>query len=110
MTLGQLKVASLTPADPGPPSQAGMSRPLTFPELFNLPVVVDLATAARAFGISIGTAYKVVRLGLFPCTALRLGHQYRVPTSGLMRSLEIDQAPVYAADVEQGAAFARKFA
>jgi hypothetical protein len=110
VTLPQFKAASAMLPDPRPPARTGMPQPLTFPELFGLPVVVDLTTAARAFGISIGTAYKTVRLGVFPCATLRIGHQYRVPTSGLIRSLEIDQAPVYADDVEQGAAFARDFA
>ncbi|WP_106584656.1 helix-turn-helix domain-containing protein [Murinocardiopsis flavida] len=78
---------------------------LTFPELFALPVAVDLTTAAHAVGISINTAYKLVRQGLFPCKVLRIGYQYRVPTSGLMECLGIENIPVSINDVDRGAEF-----
>jgi hypothetical protein len=32
-----------------------------------------------------------------------------VPTAGLMRALEIESKPIYAADVEEGEAFAAQF-
>jgi excisionase family DNA binding protein len=87
----------------------GRSQALTFPELFGLPIVVDLATAARAVGIHVNTAYKLVKRGEFPCTVLRPGYRYRVPTTGLMKALEIEQVPVYVDDADQGAAFAARF-
>jgi hypothetical protein len=79
---------------------------LTFPELFELPSAVDLRTAARAMGFSLSTAYRLAQRGAFPCTVLRPSHRYVVPTAGLMRALEIESKPIYAADVEEGDAFA----
>lgn len=84
--------------------------PVTFPELFDLPVVVDLRTAGRAVGISIGTAYKLVHANAFPCPVMRLGHRYKVPTAALIEALHIDRVPVYEEDVERGAAFAERTA
>ncbi len=54
-------------------------------------------------------AYKLVKRGEFPCTVLRPGHRYRVPTAGLMKALEIEQIPVYLGDADRGAAFAGRF-
>ncbi|MBC3981949.1 helix-turn-helix domain-containing protein [Streptomyces sp. AC536] len=78
-------------------------RVLTFAEAFDLPTAVNLPTAARAFAVSPGTAYRLVRQGDFPCPVLRVGGQYRVPTTWLLRSLGIESLPVYAADIEAGA-------
>lgn len=96
--------------EPGtqPPPAARKSQPLTFPELFGLPTTVDLTTAARALGVHVNTAYRLVKRGEFPCAVLRPGYRYRVPTIGLMRVLGIEQAPVYLDDVEQGATFAAR--
>lgn len=82
--------------------------PLTFPELFQLPGVVDLRTAARAIGMSVSTAYKLVARGAFPCTVLRPSHRYVVPTAGLLRALEIEAQPIYADDVDEGIGFAER--
>ncbi|MCT9112972.1 helix-turn-helix domain-containing protein [Streptomyces mirabilis] len=79
------------------------SRTLTFAEAFDLPLSVDLRTAARAFAVCPATAYRLVHLGRFPCRVVRIGHQYRIPTASLMRALGIENLPVYAADVEAGA-------
>jgi len=81
---------------------------LTFPELFQLPVTVDLQTAARALGMSTGTAYRLLGYGAFPCPVLRPGHRYRVPTSALMRTLEVESHPVQLDDVDSGAEFAAR--
>ncbi|MET7775491.1 helix-turn-helix domain-containing protein [Streptomyces mirabilis] len=78
-------------------------RTLTFAEAFDLPLSVDLRTAARAFAVCPATAYRLVHLGRFPCRVVRIGHQYRIPTASLMRALGIENLPVYAADVEAGA-------
>jgi hypothetical protein len=83
------------------------SRRLTFPELFDLPTVVDLRTAARAVGISINTAYKLVHAQRFPCPVMRLGWRYQVSTAGLLKALGIEGPGVYLDDVHRGAAFAR---
>ncbi|MFI5985626.1 helix-turn-helix domain-containing protein [Streptomyces sp. NPDC051555] len=74
--------------------------PLTFGEAFELPVAVDLRTAARALGIGRATAYKLVRQGVFPCPVLRVGGRYRIPTTPLMRLLGIEEQPVYTIDLE----------
>ncbi|NEE06064.1 helix-turn-helix domain-containing protein, partial [Streptomyces sp. SID7499] len=73
----------------GPGSRLG------FTELFDLPVAIDLRTAARALGICTETAYRLNQRGVFPCPVLRVGGRYRVPTSELMRILGIDERPMY---------------
>ncbi|CAL2068898.1 helix-turn-helix domain-containing protein [Streptomyces sp. TR1341] len=82
--------------------------PLSFAEAFDLPLSVDLRTAARAFGVCPGTAYKLIRFGTFPCTVLRVGRRYRIPTACLLRSLGIEERPVYAVDLELGAEHAAR--
>lgn len=74
---------------------------LGFTELFDLPVAIDLRTAARALGICTETAYRLNQRGDFPCPVLRVGGRYRVSTSELMRILGIDERPVYAVDLER---------
>ncbi|KPI02325.1 hypothetical protein OK074_5326 [Actinobacteria bacterium OK074] len=69
---------------------------LSFAEAFDLPLAVDLRTAARAFGMCPATAYKLIRLGRFPCTVLRVGRRYRIPTADMLRALGIEERPVYA--------------
>ena len=86
-----------------------MTESLTFPELFDLPVTVDMRTAAAALGISVDTAYRLALRGSFPCSYLRLGARYRIPTSQLMQSLGIDLTPVRIHDVVAGAEFAARF-
>lgn len=83
---------------------------LTFPELFELPATVDLATAARAIGVSVATAYRLARRRAFPCTVLRPGWRYRVPTAALLKALDVDLRPVHIDDVHRGADFAGRFA
>ncbi|MFJ6996641.1 helix-turn-helix domain-containing protein [Streptomyces sp. NPDC003090] len=80
--------------------------PLTFAEAFDLPLSVDLRTAARAFDICPGTAYNLIRLGRFPCPVLRIGRRYRIATAQLLRALGIEERPVYAVDLQAGAAHA----
>ncbi|MBS2534368.1 hypothetical protein KGQ20_16480 [Catenulispora sp. NF23] len=67
---------------------------LTFPVLFDLPVSVDLKTAASAFGMCPGTAYRLIGVDRFPCQVLRPGWRYIVPTVALMDALGIDMGPV----------------
>ncbi|MDN3259331.1 helix-turn-helix domain-containing protein [Streptomyces sp. CSDS2] len=76
--------------------------PLTFTEVFDLPVAVDLRTAARALGICPHTAYRLIHRGVFPCPVLRVGGRFRIPTTPLMRILGIEERPVYAIDLETG--------
>ncbi|WP_233598977.1 AlpA family transcriptional regulator [Amycolatopsis sp. WAC 01375] len=63
---------------------------LTLDEVAALPAVVDLMTAARALGIGRTTAYGLARNDDFPCPLLRVGGEYRVPTTGLLRALGVD--------------------
>lgn len=80
--------------------------PMGFAEAFDLPLSIDVRTAARAVGVCPGTAYRLIRLGTFPCPVLRLGRRYRIATADLLRALGIEERPVYAADLEAGAAHA----
>jgi hypothetical protein len=82
--------------------------PLTFPEIFALPLVVDMRTAARALGICLDTAYRMNRAGTFPCPVVRIGGRYRVPTAFLLDTLGIDRIPVDAHDLETGADIAAR--
>lgn len=82
--------------------------PLGFAEALDLPLSVDLRTAARAFGICPGTAYKLIHLGVFPCPVLRVGGRYRIPTAYLLRTLGIEERPVYAVPLEDDAAHAAR--
>ncbi|GGS15281.1 hypothetical protein GCM10010252_63270 [Streptomyces aureoverticillatus] len=76
---------------------------LSFTEMFELPVAVDLRTAARALGIGSTTAYRLIREDEFPCSVLRVGGRYRIPTKELMRALGIEDRPLYSMDLELGA-------
>jgi hypothetical protein len=67
-----------------------MIRPMTPTELRDLPVSVDLVTAARAFGLGRTKAHELARSGQFPCRVLRVGERYRVPRSELLRALGFD--------------------
>ncbi|MER5771056.1 helix-turn-helix domain-containing protein [Streptomyces sp. NPDC001985] len=67
--------------------------------MFELPVCVDLRTAARAFGVCSTTAYRLIHRGDFPCLVLRVGRGYRIPTHELMRALGIHERPVYSVDL-----------
>ncbi|MFE3018923.1 helix-turn-helix domain-containing protein [Streptomyces sp. NPDC059256] len=73
---------------------------LSFTEMFALPVAVDLRTAARALGICSTTAYRLIRKGEFPCSVLRVGRGYRIPTSELLRALGIEDRPLYSVDLD----------
>jgi hypothetical protein len=81
---------------------------LTFPELFRLPATVDLTTAAKALGIHVNTAYKLVRRDAFPCPVLRLRRRYRVPTRALLQALHIEEIPLRLDAVTSGASSAAR--
>ncbi len=76
---------------------------LSFTEMFDLPVAVDLRTAARALGIASTTAYRLIREDDFPCTVVRVGRRYRIPTNELMRALGVQDGPLYSVDLELNA-------
>lgn len=58
---------------------------MTREELYALPAVVDVPTAARALGIGRTTAYKLAKNDQFPARIERAGTQYRVITADLLR-------------------------
>ncbi|GAA3733237.1 helix-turn-helix domain-containing protein [Salinactinospora qingdaonensis] len=63
--------------------------PLSIPDLYALPAAVDLQTAARALNMGRTLAYELAKSGDFPCTVIRYGDAYRVPTADILRLLNI---------------------
>lgn len=58
-------------------------------EVLALPVVVDVPTAGRAYGISERHAYELARRGEFPVPVRRLGRLSRVRRADLLEDLGI---------------------
>jgi predicted DNA-binding transcriptional regulator AlpA len=58
-------------------------------DLRQLPVVVDLLTAAAVLGVGRTAAYEMVRSGCWPTPVLRLGNRIRVPTAALRELLSL---------------------
>jgi hypothetical protein len=87
------------------PVQRMTSKPgsmVTFAEITRLPVVVDLLTAGRVLGIGRTTAYALARAGGFPCRVVRVGGVYKVPTIGLLRLLDLQDAAVSGSESPHG--------
>lgn len=61
-------------------------------DLRQLPVVVDLVTAAAVLGIGRTTAYELVRTSCWPTPVLRLGNRIRIPTAALRELLSLSTA------------------
>lgn len=57
------------------------------PDLWALPSVVDLPTAAAALHIGRTAAYQLVRTGKWPTPVIRLGHRIKIPTAALLELL-----------------------
>lgn len=74
---------------------------LSLDDLHALPATVDVATAARAFGIGRSTAYRLARAGRFPCRVLRVGGSYRVATADLLAVLGVPTAQAASPGEEQ---------
>lgn len=72
-----------------------------FAELFDLPVVMTLTMAANALGVCTATASRLIRSDAFPCTVLRVGRQYRIPTAEFLRAIGVHELPVYGGDDPQ---------
>lgn len=72
-------------------------------EILRLPAVIDIETAAKAFGLGRTTAYALAKVGNFPCEVIKAGRSYRVITADLLRVLHI-------APRDDGAGFANAFA
>ena len=79
--------------------------PMDFVELFDIPEMIDLATAAKALGISTTTAYKRVKNRSFPCAVLRRGGNYLIPTMSLAVAIGISPPPIDPLDFLRGARF-----
>lgn len=58
-------------------------------DILQLPAVIDIETAARAFGLGRTTAYALAKAGEFPCELIKAGRSYRVITADLWRVLRI---------------------
>lgn len=80
----------MTTDRPIPTVTSTVTVPVTFAEIAQLPVMVDLLTAARVLGIGRTTAYTLAREGEFPCPVVRVGGAYKVPVLGLVRLLGIE--------------------
>jgi hypothetical protein len=75
------------------PEQDAMRREVmrdapTLSEIRTWPATVDIASAARALGISRSHAYTLAERGEFPATVLTVGHRLRVVTASLIAILE----------------------
>lgn len=55
--------------------------------LDDLPVVIDVPTAASVLGIGRTSAYELVRTGQWPTPVLRLGRLIRIPSAPLLALL-----------------------
>lgn len=62
-------------------------------ELYGLPPLVDVPTAARVLGIGRSLAYDLVRKGSWPTNVIRMGTVIRVPTAALVRLTEQSDEP-----------------
>ncbi|WAL75567.1 helix-turn-helix domain-containing protein [Kitasatospora sp. YST-16] len=82
--------------------------PLSFVEMFELPTVVDVRTAARALGVCPATVYRMLQRQVFPCPVLRVGGRYRIPTIELMRALGVDEHPVYSMELHRPTEFVQE--
>ncbi|WP_233288991.1 helix-turn-helix domain-containing protein [Kitasatospora sp. MBT63] len=69
------------------PASSVESKAMTLRELLELPAIVNVETAARAFGIGRNKAMDLIRAGQFPAKTLRLGATVKVPTASLREAL-----------------------
>lgn len=72
------------------------SQALTLAQVRKLPAAVDVAVAARAFGISRASAYQSISEGTFPVPVIRVNRRMKVLTADLMRVLEGSSRPASA--------------
>lgn len=76
-------------------------QPLTFDQLYALPTVVDLMTAARALGIGHSKAYQLAHDDQFPCRIIRIGTHYHIPTAELLKILGVHHRPTSASTAHE---------
>ena len=60
-------------------------------EVMDLPVTVDILTAARAFGLGRTVAYGLAKRDEFPCRVFRAGGRYVVARGDLLRALGLSE-------------------
>jgi len=65
---------------------------MSIDEALALPVTVDVATAARAFGIGKSKAYDLIARQEFPVQPRRVGSTWRILRADLLAALGIDPA------------------
>jgi predicted DNA-binding transcriptional regulator AlpA len=53
----------------------------------------DLATAAGIFGLSVATAYRLIKRNAFPVPVIRAGGHYRVPVAPILAALQAAPSP-----------------
>lgn len=70
-----------------------MTTALTVEELLGLPVVVDIPTAGRAFGLGRDAAYRLAARDALPVPVLRLGRRMLVTRASLASVLGLDVPP-----------------
>lgn len=59
-------------------------------EVRALPVVVDVPTAGRCFGLGRDGAYRAAQTGTLPVPVLRFGRHLRVTRASILAALGID--------------------
>ena len=69
-----------------PKARRGMSRR----EVLDLPVLIPLQDAARAWGISESSAAELRAAGRFPVEVVQVGRLYRVRRADLLKSLNLE--------------------
>lgn len=65
-------------------------RGMQLEELLALPVMFNLDTSNRAFGLGRTKGFALARTGQYPCPIKRIGAEYRVSRADLLRELGID--------------------
>nr|BEK65777.1 helix-turn-helix domain-containing protein [Kitasatospora purpeofusca] len=69
---------------------AKTERGMTLQEVRNLPVTINVVTAARALGMGPNGAYEAIRDEAFPLDTIMVGGSRRVLTASLWRVLQLD--------------------
>ena len=62
---------------------------ITNREVHALPVVVDILTAGKVFGLARNTTYELVRRDEFPCPVLKVGSRYNETKTATLEALGI---------------------
>lgn len=83
-----------------------MTAAFSVDELRQLPAVVDVPTAGRAYGIGERHAYELARRGEFPVPVRRLGRLLRVRSTDLLADLGITAPDSSEAEPATGPAIA----